>query len=479
MLPRWCDRLAGRDDRRPPAGSRDGRRRRGPNGARPRSIAAVTLAGARPGSPSSGTDDGDGRRRRGWPCCSWPSAASDVRRRRSGIDATTRSPSRRRSRSATRSSPSPPRRARTTSPTRSTRTALRARHLHRGRHRPAPFDGSCGEGRRAARRRRAVARLSNLGIYSDTADGQARARPRCRTPPAVGPRRLPPRCHPDDLVTAARSSAARCVRCSSGRARCTAPVQPLESFGTQAPTATDYTDACIDSAGLMLEEVSVQSGALAERIIATAVDIPSHRHRRHVRHHRHPTPLADGGTESTPSTPPRRPSRLLGAGRPPDGYTLKGRYQLRHLADTSSSPTPPPPRLSPARRPPRGELRRRVRERRQAIVIAQGPTPGSPDADDGRHQRHHRRARVHEAAANSRAARSWPIRRARRAGTSTCPARCRWPRCSRWPRRCTPEHTPKPVAGAGCSRCRSRRRSTRSAPGTCSRPSRRRCSVVR
>ena len=65
----------------------------------------------------------------------------------------------------------------------------------------------------------------------------------------------------------------------------------------QAPTATDYTDACIDSAGLMLEEVSVQGGALSERIIATAVDNPATVTDATFAITGTPTALADGGTE--------------------------------------------------------------------------------------------------------------------------------------------------------------------------------------
>ena len=71
--------------------------------------------------------------------------------------------------------------------------------------------------------------------------------------------------------------------------------KPLESFSVGAPTETDYTDACIDASGLLLEEVSVSGGALKQRVIATSVNdappadrcrLPDHRHAPHARRRR-------------------------------------------------------------------------------------------------------------------------------------------------------------------------------------------------
>ena len=48
---------------------------------------------------------------------------------------------------------------------------------------------------------------------------------------------------------------------------------PLQSLKITAPTDTDYVDACLDGAGLILEEVTVTGGRLAQRLTATVLEV--------------------------------------------------------------------------------------------------------------------------------------------------------------------------------------------------------------
>lgn len=47
---------------------------------------------------------------------------------------------------------------------------------------------------------------------------------------------------------------------------------PLQTLTISAPTATDYVDACLDGTGLLLEEVAVAGGRLAQRLTATSIE---------------------------------------------------------------------------------------------------------------------------------------------------------------------------------------------------------------
>lgn len=48
---------------------------------------------------------------------------------------------------------------------------------------------------------------------------------------------------------------------------------PLQSLKITAPTATDYVDVCLDNSGLILEEVTVAKGKLAQHLTATALEL--------------------------------------------------------------------------------------------------------------------------------------------------------------------------------------------------------------
>ena len=48
---------------------------------------------------------------------------------------------------------------------------------------------------------------------------------------------------------------------------------PLQGLKITAPTNTDYVDVCLDSTGLILEEVAVAGGNVSQRLIATSLEV--------------------------------------------------------------------------------------------------------------------------------------------------------------------------------------------------------------
>src|SRR5262249_52439756 len=114
--------------------------------------------------------------------------------------------------------------------------------------------------------------------------------------------------------------------------------EPLETLGVAAPTDLDYTDACIDSGGVLLEEMSVSSGNLVERLIATEVDDRTQPTDDTFAITGDPTPVDKGGSQLTgidATTPPLDGYWRLDG--PPQGYTLQGRYILQSPSNSGSS----------------------------------------------------------------------------------------------------------------------------------------------
>lgn len=116
---------------------------------------------------------------------------------------------------------------------------------------------------------------------------------------------------------------------------------PLQSLKITAPTAKDYADACIDTNGLLVEEVSVASGKLSQHLTATEITT---------------NPTFDDGTFTMDgdkvgadqgastltsldvNTAPGPGYWVLDA---PAGFDHRGRYQL-DAPDQSSQGGPPP-----------------------------------------------------------------------------------------------------------------------------------------
>jgi hypothetical protein len=156
----------------------------------------------------------------------------------------------------------------------------------------------------------------------------------------------------------------------------------LETLNVTAPTKTDYADACIDSSGLMLEEVVVSSGQLAERLIATSVDDQTVPGDDAFTITGDPTPLAQGGSQLTPidaATPPAEGYWSLPT--PPAGYTLQGRYQLLTPADQNSSSDPSASTTTTSTTAPPAPVPSYVDvyvNGPNTIIVRQGPIAGEP-----------------------------------------------------------------------------------------------------
>ena len=285
--------------------------------------------------------------------------------------------------------------------------------------------------------------LSNFGIYSDTTagtgtsgdqSGETTQVQKAIPQSALGDFRLDATL--DDLVTAGTFVRAEARQVLGRNCQVYRTGQPLESFGTAAATDSDYTDACIDEAGLMLEEVSVQGGKLAERIIATQVTTQPTITDSTFAITGTPMPLASGGTElnQIDATAVPVPGYFV-LDAPPTGYQLQGRYVLRHAANTTADETGATTTTVAGQAPTivdsyvdvyvAGRARSSSHRGRRRASPTRRPRAASP-ATSGRSGRPRRWPA-------SPAARSWPIRPTLRAGTCTWPAPSHWRRCSRWP----------------------------------------------
>lgn len=116
----------------------------------------------------------------------------------------------------------------------------------------------------------------------------------------------------------------------------------LESYTVTAPTETDYSDVCIDAAGLMLEELSVASGQVTQHQIATAVDPAADVVDDDFTISATPTALADGGSELEDIDTATAPvAGFWSFAEAPTGYEFQHRYVLRQSiaapADTSDT----------------------------------------------------------------------------------------------------------------------------------------------
>jgi hypothetical protein len=104
---------------------------------------------------------------------------------------------------------------------------------------------------------------------------------------------------------------------------------PLQSLRLTAPTSTDYTDACIDGTGLVLEEVTVVDGKLTQRLTATEVETdvaldPSEFTIEGAR-----VGPDQGGSEVSEVDRAVAPTPGYWAlDTPPAGYTHRGRYRV-------------------------------------------------------------------------------------------------------------------------------------------------------
>jgi hypothetical protein len=153
----------------------------------------------------------------------------------------------------------------------------------------------------------------------------------------------------------------------------------LETLSVSAPTKTDYADVCIDSSGLLLEEVVVASGQLAERLIATSVDDQTVPGDDAFTITGDPTPVAQGGSELTAIDATTKPTDgYWSPATPPAGYTLQGRYQLLTPADQSTADTSTTTTSTTAPPAPVPSYVDVYVDGADTIIVRQGPTAGEP-----------------------------------------------------------------------------------------------------
>ncbi len=158
--------------------------------------------------------------------------------------------------------------------------------------------------------------------------------------------------------------------------------EALETLSMSAPTDTDYAEACIDSDGLLLEEVVVSSGKLAERLIATSVDDQTVPTDDTFVITGDPTPLDQGGSQLSPIDATTKPvDAYWGFATPPAGYTLQGRYLLQTPADQSTSDTSTSTTSTTAPAAPIPSYVDVYVNGPNTIIVRQGPTAGEPQSD--------------------------------------------------------------------------------------------------
>ena len=102
---------------------------------------------------------------------------------------------------------------------------------------------------------------------------------------------------------------------------------PLQSLKSTAPTDTDYVDVCLDETGLILEEVSITGGKLAQRLTAVTLELDPTLDPAGFAIVGDQIGADQGGsvvTEVDRTTAPTTGYWALAT--PPSGFTQKGRY---------------------------------------------------------------------------------------------------------------------------------------------------------
>jgi hypothetical protein len=113
---------------------------------------------------------------------------------------------------------------------------------------------------------------------------------------------------------------------------------PLESLKVAAPTSADHADACVDQAGIVLEEVAVAAGKVTQHVTATEVTIDPHLGDDTFLIEGQAVGFDQGGAELSeldPASPPTAGYWQLASA--PEGFTQRGRYLLKTVDTTSES----------------------------------------------------------------------------------------------------------------------------------------------
>jgi hypothetical protein len=114
----------------------------------------------------------------------------------------------------------------------------------------------------------------------------------------------------------------------------------VESNVAAKPTDNDYVDVCIDEAGLMLEEMSVNNEKVSLRVIATDITVAPEFGADEFTISQTPLGIADGApvlTEIDKTVSPN--ANLLALPTPPEGFEHKARYLLREAPPAEAAAT--------------------------------------------------------------------------------------------------------------------------------------------
>jgi hypothetical protein len=125
-----------------------------------------------------------------------------------------------------------------------------------------------------------------------------------------------------------------------------------ELYLTVVPTETNYSDVCIDAAGLILEEVTVKDGSFEHHLVLTAVDEAPSIGTDVFKTLGTPPAVSANGTSLDPIDATKAPvAGYWSFGAVPAGYTLQGRYAYSQTVDdpnasTATTPSTPDPTSS-------------------------------------------------------------------------------------------------------------------------------------
>jgi hypothetical protein len=155
--------------------------------------------------------------------------------------------------------------------------------------------------------------------------------------------------------------------------------QSLGTFSVAAPAVDSYADVCIDSAGLVLEDMSVLATSVSERRIATKIDVATKPADSLFAITTAAPTLAQGGQELNPISAVSAPTPgywLLDT--PPAGYELQGRYLIRVPAAPNTSTSTTTTTVAGQAPPVKESYADVYVKGSDAIIIEQGPTASEP-----------------------------------------------------------------------------------------------------
>lgn len=116
---------------------------------------------------------------------------------------------------------------------------------------------------------------------------------------------------------------------------------PLESLKVTAPTKSNYADACVDQAGIVLEEVAVSKGKVTQHVSAIEVTPDSPLADDTFLIEGNPVGFDQGGAELTELDPAAAPTDgYWQLAKPPEGWAHRGRYLLKTLDTSTESGQP-------------------------------------------------------------------------------------------------------------------------------------------